>query len=334
MTDAIPVYLDCDTGIDDAVALAYLIAHPGVRVVGIGTVSGNVSAERAASNTLALLAAAGVDDVPVAVGAADPLGGSFHGGAPRVHGEDGVGGVGGILPSATRQPETATDAAGLLIRLAADYGAELRVLAVGPLTNFAVALRRDASVASRVHSVTVMGGALDAPGNVSLVAEANLRNDPAAAAEVLAAPWPVTLVPLDVTTQHTFGEAHRAELLAAPGQVPRLLGAMLDTYFGFYTARYGERRCALHDPLAAAAVVGDVGEPAWRRGWFDVVDDHAHADHGRVIELEPVLPHDHDGPSRPASRALMGADAAVADRILRRILQHDWPVAATGSREG
>ncbi|RXZ40319.1 nucleoside hydrolase [Agromyces binzhouensis] len=332
MTDAIPVYLDCDTGIDDAVALAYLLAHPGVRVVGIGTVSGNVSAERAAANTLALLAASGVDDVPVAVGSADPLGGTFHGGAPQVHGEDGVGGVGDALPAATRLPEATTDAAGLLIRLAGEHAAELRVLAVGPLTNLAVALRRDPGLAGRVHSVTVMGGALDAPGNVSLVAEANLRNDPAAAAGVLAASWPVTLVPLDVTTRHTFDEGHRTALLAAPGLVPRLLGAMLDAYFEFYTVRYGERRCALHDPLAAAAVAGDVAEPTWRRGWFDVVDDDAHGDHGRMIELESRQPADEA--DRPASRALMGADEAAADRILRRILDHAWPAAVAGPREG
>lgn len=328
MNDPVPVYLDCDTGIDDAVALAYLIAHPGVHLVGIGTVSGNVSAERAAANTLALLAAAGVDDVPVAVGAADPLVGAFHGGAPEVHGDDGVGGVGDVLPVATRRPHGATDAAGLLISLAEEHGAELRVLAVGPLTNLALALRRNPASVARAHSVTVMGGALDAPGNVSLVAEANLRNDPAAAAEVLGAPWPVTLVPLDVTTRHTFDERHRAELLAARGHVPQLLGAMLDTYFDFYTTRYGERRCALHDPLAAALVVGDVDEPVWRQGWFDVVDDHAHADHGRVIELEPDPPVGEQG--RPLSRSLMVAESTVADRILRRILRHEWPVANDG----
>lgn len=81
-----PVYLDCDTGIDDALALAYLLASPLASVVGIGTVSGNVSAAVGARNTLDLLALAGAADIPVALGAHDPLAASFHGGSPWVHG--------------------------------------------------------------------------------------------------------------------------------------------------------------------------------------------------------------------------------------------------------
>ena len=112
----IPIFLDCDTGIDDALALAYLLADPGVQVVGIGTVSGNIDATKAAENTLALLELAGRTDIPVAVGAIDPLVGRFGGGAPEVHGQDGVGGV-GLKPAATRTVDaTAIALAGIARR--------------------------------------------------------------------------------------------------------------------------------------------------------------------------------------------------------------------------
>ncbi|WP_353808722.1 nucleoside hydrolase [Agromyces sp. SYSU T00194] len=308
-----PVYLDCDTGIDDAVALAYLLGHPLVDLVGIGTVFGNTSAAQAAGNTLGLLAAAGRDDVPVAIGAHDPLRGRFAGGSAHVHGANGVGGV--ELPAPLHPPVDDEDAAGMLARLARAHAGRLRVVAVGPATNLALAVRRDPELAGRVHSVTIMGGSIDAPGNVSLVAEANFRNDPLAAAAVLSAPWPVVLVPLDVTMQHTFDEAHRQRLLAAPAPLPRLLGEMLDTYLGFYTTRYGgDRRCALHDPLAAAIAVGEVGGLGWRHGRFHVVDDEG-PDHGRVVELEPDPEH----PDAPTG-AVLRADAGVDELLLRRIL--------------
>lgn len=126
-----PVYLDCDTGIDDALALAYLLASPLASVVGIGTVSGNVSAAVGARNTLDLLALAGAASVPVAVGAHDPLVGSFGGGSPWVHGENGVGEV-VLVPSAASV--AAESAAEMLVRLAHSYPGSLRVVAIGPLT--------------------------------------------------------------------------------------------------------------------------------------------------------------------------------------------------------
>lgn len=321
MTEApvVPVYLDCDTGIDDAIALVYLIAHPHIRLVGIGTVSGNVSAEQAAANTLGLLAAAGIDDVPVAVGAHDFLGRRFDGGAVAVHGDDGIGGVAASLPAPTRTVEPGMSAVDLLLRLSVEYAGELRVLAVGPLTNLALALRADASVAGRVHSVTVMGGAVDAPGNVSLVAEANFRCDPAAAAEALTAPWAVTLAPLDVTMSHTFDESHRQRLLASEAEVPRLLGRMLATYLGFYEPVYGDRRCALHDPLAAALVAGDIPDPVWRHGVFDVVRDEG-PDHGRVVELE-------DDGTQVRTGAVMATGDPIAEILLDRVLGAEWPPA-------
>ena len=255
MTTPSPFYLDCDTGIDDALALAYLLSSPFACVKGIGTVSGNVSAAAGARNTLDLVALAGSGDVPVALGAHHPLAGSFGGGAPWVHGENGIGGVTLTTADASVESESAAE---MLVRLARTYPGTLKVLAIGPLTNIAEALRLEPSLPSLVESVTVMGGAALAPGNITPVAEANIFNDPEAAALVLAAGWDVTLVPLDVTMNSVLEETHRQQLLSSSSPVPRALGEMLGYYFRFYEDIYGRPCSAMHDPLAAALAVGAV----------------------------------------------------------------------------
>jgi purine nucleosidase len=250
-----PFYLDCDTGVDDALALGLLLGHPGIVLAGIGTVSGNTAAAQAARNTLDLLALAGRDDVPVAVGAHHPLDGTFGGGAARVHGGNGIGGIG--LPAAGRAP-VGGDAAGLLLGLARQHAGELRIVATGPLTNLALALRREPDLAALIRDVTVMGGAVRVPGNVTGRAEANIAGDPGAAAAVFGAAWPVTLVPLDVTMGHRFGEDDRAALASAGTPLTAALAAMLTAYFDYYEPVLGERRVPLHDPLAAGIATGDL----------------------------------------------------------------------------
>lgn len=263
-----PVYLDCDTGIDDSLALAFLLASPGIDLVGVGTVSGNVSAAQAARNTLDLLHLAGRDDVPVAVGAHDPLAGTFAGGVPWIHGQNGIGEV--VLPPAPRQAEPC-DAADLLIDLARKHGDTLSILTVGPTTNIATALERDPDLPRRIRRVTTMGGTALVPGNISAVAEANLGNDPEAAAALIAADWDIMLVPLDITLENRLYDRDREALLAAPSALVRAIGAMLDIYFDFYVPLYGERSCALHDPLAAAIATGDIR--ATRAPAVDIVVD-------------------------------------------------------------
>jgi purine nucleosidase len=257
-TARVPYYLDCDTGIDDALAIAYLLAADAeglIELVGIGSVSGNVSAAVGALNTLDLLALAGRHDIPVAIGAHDPQGGTFGGGAPHVHGSNGVGEV-----QLERAPSgvAAESAPEMLVRLAREHAGELRVVAIGPLTNLAAALRLDPELPSLVEELTLMGGAAMVPGNITPVAEANIANDAAAAAEVFAASWFVTMVPLDVTMDNVFLEHHREALLASGRPVAVALGEMLDYYFAFYVPIYGERASALHDPLAAAIALEQV----------------------------------------------------------------------------
>jgi purine nucleosidase len=249
--DPAPIYLDCDTGIDDALTLGYLVSA-GADLVGVGSVSGNVSAEIGARNTLDVLALAGRADVPVAVGARDPIGGVFHGGAPGVHGENGIGDV--RLPR-SGSAATGEAASAMLSRLAREHPGRLHVLAVGPLTNLALALDADPDLPSLVAGVTIMGGAALVPGNVTAVAEANIFNDVRAAARVIDADWPVTVVGLDVTMEARFEQHHLDALLDGP-PVARALGEMLRTYFRYYTPVLGRPSCALHDPLAAAVALG------------------------------------------------------------------------------
>lgn len=274
-----PYLLDCDTGVDDALALLYLLAHPQVNLVGVSTVSGNVTAAQAGQNTLNLLALAGFPQVPVAVGAMDPLAGEFDGGAPHVHGENGVGDV--ELPVAQAKPAEESGPE-MIIRLAAQYPGELRLIAIGPLTNLALALELDPDLPSKINHLTVMGGAVHASGNISPVAEANIGNDPEAAALVFAADWPITLVPLDVTMLQRLEEPARQQLLCSKQPAVRATGEMLGVYFDFYIGVFGHPSSALHDPLAAAIATGEI-VPELAPVVSVVIDDSAGPGRGQTI---------------------------------------------------
>jgi purine nucleosidase len=249
-----PFYLDCDTGIDDAMAIAYLLASDRVDLRGIGTVSGNVSAALAARNTLAVLELAG-RQIPVAVGAHDFTTAPFHGGATHVHGLNGIGGLELPEPSAAPVEESAAE---MIVRLARDQPGALHLLAIGPLTNLAAALALEPDLPAMVSEVTIMGGAAMVPGNITRVAEANIHGDPEAAAAVLAADWPITLVPLDATMHSLIESEDRDRLLASGRPVAVAIAEMLDTYFDFYVRFFGRRTSVLHDPLAVAVAVGDL----------------------------------------------------------------------------
>jgi len=304
-----PFYLDCDTGIDDSLAIAFLYSRPDIELRGIGTVSGNTSAAQGARNSLDLIALLGDRSTPVAVGAHDFLETGFHGGAPHVHGDNGIGGV--TLPPSGREP-VAQDAAELLLSLARQHAGELELLAVGPLTNLALALRRDPELPALVKRVTIMGGAALAPGNVTPAAEANIWGDPEAAAAVFAASWPLTVVGLDVTMAHRIGEPERQRLLEG-GPAARAIGAMLDHYYDFYAEGVlPSRGAVLHDPLAAAIATGAV-----------------------TPELAPVVPAEvdtTDGPDRGRTlfdlRGRYRGYPEVAGAHVSVVLQADAPFAS------
>ncbi len=250
-----PFLLDCDTGIDDAMALLFLLSDPDADLVAVTNVFGNVSVDQTTENTLNLLAVAGRPDVPVFRGAEHPLLGAFAGGAGHVHGHNGIGEVQLREEHPAVQSQGAAEA---IVRLSHEHDGRLNIVATAPLTNLAQALTLDPALPGRIASVTVMGGAASAPGNVTPTAEANIHNDPEAADRVLTAGWTVTLVPLDVTMSQTLEESDRRALAAAPGRPAQVVAAMVNAYFDFYEPIFGRRCSPLHDPLAAAIATGAV----------------------------------------------------------------------------
>jgi purine nucleosidase len=135
---------------------------------------------------------------------------------------------------------------------------EVHLLATAPLTNVAAALRAEPRLPHLVDGITVMGGAAMAPGNITPAAEANIWHDPEAAHAVLAAPWPITLVPLDATMGEVMTEGQRLQMAESSSPVAKFAASVLDFYFEFYTGIYGKKSSACHDVLAAAIAVGDV----------------------------------------------------------------------------
>lgn len=250
---ALKMVLDCDTGIDDTMALMYAALSPEVDLLAVGAVWGNVDVDTATRNSLHTLAMLGRDEVPVARGAAGPSDGSTAEFAFHVHGDDGQGNAG--TGRSVGQPAPVTAAQQIVDAVRAHPG-EVEIVAVGPLTNLGEALALDPELPSLARGVTLMGGTALAPGNVTPVAEANIWHDPEAAAAVFDAAWPVTMVGLDVTMKTLLDEGHREQLMHG-GTVAQYMSRILDFYFDFFAeTSFGERRGCLHDTMAVAVAAG------------------------------------------------------------------------------
>jgi purine nucleosidase len=250
----VKILLDCDTGVDDAITLLYLaslIRAGEAELTGIGTVHGNVAPRTGALNTLRLLELTGVENVPVAIGAARPMAQDVHY-AADFHGTDGLGET--RLPAPKGEPAGAT-APEQIVRLARAHPGELTLLAIGPLTNLGVALLLEPRLPELIREVVIMGGAFTHPGNITTHAEANIWHDPEAADLVFGAGWPIVLAPLDATHPTAVGTAWLDRLAAAGTEVSRVATDILDFYVKAYTPILGRRGCVIHDALAAMVAV-------------------------------------------------------------------------------
>jgi purine nucleosidase len=309
------ILLDCDTGIDDALALLYLaplIKAGEVDLVAVGTVHGNVAPEVGARNTLRVLEDAGVHDVPVAVGAARPMAQAVSL-SSDIHGSDGLGGIG--LGDPEGRP-VGISAPEQIVRLARENPGELTLLAIGPLTNLAVALLLEPALPRLFREVVIMGGAFAHQGNVTGYAEANIWHDPEAAELVLAAGWPITLVPLDVTHTTVLDGEWLDRLAAGETDRARLATRILAFYAEAYRRQLGKRGVVIHDALAAMLALDPaLGEYATRPVRVELRGEHT-----RGTTLWDRRLHADEG-DRPAVKVAVSVDVAgFRERLLASLL--------------
>jgi purine nucleosidase len=250
VTERVPIVLDVDTGTDDALALAYAVASPRIELVAVTTVAGNVDVAKTTANTLAVLDWLGASDVPVHRGASRPLV-RPHTDASYFHDEGGLGGA--RLPATTRSVGADRGPAAL-IRLARHRPGELVLVALGPLTNLAIALNVEPELPGFLKSVILMGGAYAVPGNATPAAEFNILVDPEAADQVLTAPFPnLTAVGLDVTERValTRDDWNAVNVDSSLPRTARLLREVGGSAF----TKLGRDQFSLHDPLSVAVAI-------------------------------------------------------------------------------
>jgi pyrimidine-specific ribonucleoside hydrolase len=257
---AVTLVIDTDVAPDDLVAISFLVAAPSVTIAAI-SVSGTGEAHcaRGVANVLGLLERLDAPQIPVACGAEAPLAGNHA--FPDVFRENADAAAGLDVPATTRRPADG-DAVDVLRAALTSSSAPLRVLTLGPLTNIGAALAADPSLARRIESIAIMGGAIDVPGNVAgspdapadnTSAEWNIYVDPTAAAAVLASGVPIRLVSLDGTNDVPVTTAFVARARAAATSAPAA-GVLAELFAensymtdgGYY----------LWDPLAAVVAAG------------------------------------------------------------------------------
>jgi inosine-uridine nucleoside N-ribohydrolase len=257
------VIIDTDPGVDDALALILALQSPELSVDAITTVSGNVHVDLATQNALTVLGLFPPERrPPVAKGAAQPLGGPWET-AAHVHGDDGLGGLSHLCTGAgePRYPPASTalapvDAVTCLLDRVRHAPGELTLVALGPLTNLAQALRRDSRVVHQLAEVVIMGGAVTVPGNVTPVAEFNIYVDPEAAREVFASGLPLTLIGLDVTEQvRLTGETIAQRILPLGSRLGQFVGECTVHTVQFSTRVERPPGMAMHDPLAVGVLI-------------------------------------------------------------------------------
>ena len=253
--------LDLDTGIDDTLAIAYALGSADeAELIGITGTYGNVAVPLGVRNSLAVLHLFGRDDVPVYPGVDHPL--SYAAEAPwapsagsvAVHGANGIGGA--VLPDSPRDPETPGSAVDFIIDAARTYGEDLVIVPTGAMTTMATVLREAPDVKDSGAAITLMGGALTVPGNVSPCTEANISQDPEAADYLFRCGARTTMIGLDVTHQTALTREGTARWRALGTDAGDFLADMTDYYIDFYLANQPELKgCGLHDPLAVAAAL-------------------------------------------------------------------------------
>ncbi|MCC6904572.1 MAG: nucleoside hydrolase [Anaerolineae bacterium] len=208
------IIIDADPGVDDIFTIFFALQSPELEVLGISAVFGNGGVQNTTYNAIRVVETAGIPDIPVAMGAERPLiiKPRFGGGA-GVHGADGLGNAGDRLPQPKGKPVDRR-AAQFIIDTVMAHPGEVYITPLGPLTNVALAALIEPRIVGKVKGISLMGGAAFSGGNITAVAEANIRNDPHAAHIVFSAGWPVTMAGWDVNAEFMLNQKYMDHLTA------------------------------------------------------------------------------------------------------------------------
>ena len=311
------VIIDTDPGVDDAFAILLALNSPELKVEALTVVPGNVDGRQGLENALKIVSLAGRCDVMVAGGAQHPLNQKLIT-AQYWHGPNGLAGV--ELPASKCKADSRFGP-DLIIELVHKYPHEITLIPVGPLTNIALAVSKDPSIAPLVKNIVIMGGSITG-GNVNGAAEANIYNDPEAAAIVLNAGWIVTMIGSDVGERTLMTRKDIAQLQAAHGPESDFVAKLADFYLT-RSEKSGYQGAAMYDPLAVATAIDpslvtlkDMHVDVETRGEFtrgETVANRMGSDennvlHGDHYEIEGVID------LKPNARVCLTSDA---DRFLK-----------------
>lgn len=242
------ILIDTDPGIDDSLAILLALASPEITLEGLTVVHGNSSTAQGTINALSILELAGASHIPVAMGCELPLvQPSLL--APETHGNTGLGYASLPAPKSKPAPQHASD---FLIEKILSYPGEITLVAIGPLTNIALAIRKEPRIVEAVKEVFIMGGAFRHGGNTTPLAEFNTYVDPHAAFIVYHSGMPITLTPLDVTYQCVLLAQDVERIQEGASGIPPFIADATRFYMEFHDAYQGIQGCVINDPLTLA----------------------------------------------------------------------------------
>ena len=245
------IIIDTDPGVDDALTFLLALASPEIQLEAVTITQGNVNVEKGTRNALAVLEMLNASHIPVAQGTSLPIVGPLLA-SDRVHGGSGLGKANQPEPATKPLPQHAIDY--LIERFLAEPG-EISLFAIGPLTNVALAIRKEPRFAGAVKEMVIMGGAIREGGNITPQAEFNVYCDPHAAHIVFHSGIPITLIPLDVTHKCILYSEQIKQLNKQETSISRFVADATATYINFTKTKTGVEGCALHDPLTLATVI-------------------------------------------------------------------------------
>ncbi|KAI3442843.1 uncharacterized protein J3R85_000534 [Psidium guajava] len=244
--------IDTDPGIDDSMAILMAFQAPEVEILGFTTIFGNVATEDATRNALLWCEIVGRPGIPVAEGSHEPLKGGKPLVADYIHGSDGMGNICLPPPKAKKVEKSASE---FLVDKVSEFPGEVSILALGPLTNLALAIKRDSSFSSKVKKIVVLGGAFFALGNVNPAAEANIFGDPEAADVVFTSGAEIVVVGINITTQVKLTDADLLDLRLSKGKHAQILSDMCKFYRDWHVESDGVYGIFPHDPVSFMALV-------------------------------------------------------------------------------